>query len=1024
MPFIEQSELFDKTDGGRLIIEHYYPQSVDSFIHPKRKFKLRSTEKTASASVILKDGIWLVTDFGDDSIPRNGIQVCMREEGIEFKPALDLLAALFNIVPEEKRAEVFKPEIRSKDANPEQRDDEWEFETKEFTIKELKLLLSPKIWEYLVYQCKDQPAEKSEELILKEVSKVFARYHFHSLKSYTIVKNRKAVEIRSTDIFPIFMFDEKDFKKIYKPREVLAANRFLYYNGKGPSDFLFGYNAAKKAYDDIIQISDEDEDEDDDQPKRKPKIEKLNHTFLVSGGSDALNLAVLGQCFKKYEKNEDLCAMFWPVWLNSETAKLTAGQFKNLQAISSTVYNIPDIDATGRREAHRVAMEYLDIKTLYLPDELSKRSDTFRKKPLKDLRDYFRYYKAWDFYNLIKNAYPYRFWDYEKQYNKNGDFVRNKYNINNVHLYNFLERNGFYRQEAEGEKDNFIYIHIVGNMVRKVTAMDIRDFIINFLHQRYMDTELINTCHRSNQLNEGSVSKLKFCHNLDFTDYDKESQYMHFANGVFKVTKNTVEYFKPGEIDKYVWEEEIINHKVKILPDYFTISSYCDIETREEHFDINIHNKDCMVFRYLINTSRMSWREELETRLDGIKGEQKRQDYIDAFQLTKDDEKLLDGLAEDKKEAYRIEHKWDIAGPLLTEREKREQIYNLVNKIFGIGFIFHRQKESGKPWCIWGMDAKLSDVNESHGGSGKSLLANIIYQEKLLNTQYREGRNIKLTENPHFWENTNEHTDLVLVDDCNRYLKFDFFFSAIGGPITVNPKHGRQFTIPADLAPKMWFTSNFPPYEADISMERRIIYMLYSDYYHYNKMGEYREDRSVLDEFGKNFGREFTETEWNLFMNFIMQCVKFYLNCSRKINPPMDNVNKRNLKSTMGDNFEPWADVFFSRESGRLDQYVVKDDAMADYIKSANVKQITPHKFSKMLHAWCHYNGYILNPTELLSGHAKRIIKRITVNANTPEERSMTKEHIYIKTKPVTQGVIDRYEQKNNQLPADEELPF
>lgn len=1011
MAFIDQKELFEKTDGGRLVIEQYYPQSIDSFINHHKKFKCRGSEKTASSSVKkVEDGIWLVTDFGDESKPRNAIQVVMHEEKLDFGNAINLIAAQFNIVPEAKRAEIFKPEIRQTTATDDQQDGVWLFERKDFTVKELQQVLAPKVWEYLLYCAKGSESEKQEEIILKEVSKVFARYNFHSLTSYTVIKERKATEIRSTEIFPIFMFDQKDFKKIYKPREVMAANRFMYYNGKGPKEFLFGYEAAHKAYNDVTAISDDDT-EDEPTEKKKAKLKKLKNTFLVSGGSDALNLAVIGQCFKKYEDIEQMVEMFFPVWMNSETAKLTSGQFKNLQGISTTVYNIPDIDATGKREAHKLATEYLDVKTVYLPEELKSKVDSFRKKPMKDLRDYFRYYRPWDFFNLIRTAYPYRFWDVEPKFDKKGIFIKWGYSVNNKHLYNFLARNGFNRFETESEKDGYIYIHIEGNIVRKIEPKRVRDFINIFIETRNPDVELMNTFLRTNQLNEASLSNLPFI-TIDFTDFDKETQWIFYNNLTCEISKDEVKEHKPGEVEKFVWEEEVIDHKAKKLPDFFSITNQTNEETKETTFDIAIHNQECLVFRYLINTCRVHWREELETRIDGIKNEKHREEYAAQHRFTENDLPLMNGLpTETLRETYRTDNRWNLTGPLLTEREKEEQKHQLINKIFAIGYIFHRHKENGRAWAIWGMDAKISEGSESHGGSGKSLLPNLIHSQKLMKTQYREGRNPKLIDNPHFYEGTDRHTDMMLVDDCNRYMKFDFFFSAISGPITVNPKNNKQYTIGFNESPKFWFTSNFPPYDADISTERRILYMLYSDYYHYSRMGEYREDRSILDEFGKNFGSEFTEAEWNLFLNLIMQCVKFYLSCHVKINPPMDNVNKRNLKSTMGDAFEPWADVYFSSESARLDTLVIKEEALNDYVRSTNQKNLSTNKFTKSLAAWCAYTNHELNPSELRNSQG-RVIKRVDVSDGNGGTKEVIKEMIYVKTKPVLEAVIDRYNKR------------
>ena len=82
MSYVKDQDIFNATDGGLQIILDYYPDAAKVVHKAAKTFKLRTSEKTASASLKkLPEGIWLVTDFGGDAVPRNGIQVCMVEEG-------------------------------------------------------------------------------------------------------------------------------------------------------------------------------------------------------------------------------------------------------------------------------------------------------------------------------------------------------------------------------------------------------------------------------------------------------------------------------------------------------------------------------------------------------------------------------------------------------------------------------------------------------------------------------------------------------------------------------------------------------------------------------------------------------------------------------------------------------------------------------------------------------------------------------------------------------------------------------
>lgn len=1009
MAFIDQKELFEKTDKWEKAIRVLYTDSQKSFDNPKRNFinnhrntNRKDKDRTGSCALRLVDGVYMVKDYGGDEAKfRNGLDCVKHELKLDYQAALEWIVINCNILTEEKERELIRAGYEKREAKPEEEDGVWYFEVNDhFTIAEARTILSPQVWQTLIYRAPSQSKDIVSE-VMQEVEKLFKKYHFYSVKSYTMIKGRTAQTFTSNENFPIFMFDEGNWKKLYKPKDKKEF-RFMYYGHSNmPKEFVFGYNVARKAYDEITHIEDDGNiDAEEDAPVKKKedkKPPKLKSVFMVSGGSDAFNLAAIGQCFKDSKNTEVIMDCFYPVWLNSETAEVSKGTYDNLKAICHTLYNIPDIDATGMREGHELALEYLDIKTVWLPMELKTKSTKLQK----DLRDYFRFYEVKEFYNLIKTAYPYKFWDAMPPTDKRPKW---SYAVNNEYLYNFLYRNGFCRYKTESEKEGFVYIHINGGEVKVIRPLDVRDYIKKFLRDRYSDVDLINTFHRSNQINEQSLSNLPFIE-LDFTDYDENTQWMHFANITCAITKDSITEFKTGESGKYIWEEEIIKHKVKVLPDMFTIS----YNSEKNFWDIDIKDNRCLVFRYLTNASRMYWRDELEYRLDGIpKAEQA--EYSAAHQFTKEEEALMEGCTKDAAEKYREKHKFSINGPLLTEAEVQEQKHNLVSKIFSIGHILHRFKSESRGWAPYAMDAKLGDGDDANGGTGKSLLWTLL--SRFIKTKPLRGIDSDLTDDKFLLHGVTEHTDMVFVNDCNRYLKINHFFTDITEDMSVNPKFGAPYTIIYPLSPKFVFTSNFPPYNVTNALERRLIYSLYSDYYHYNPMGEYREERTVRDDFGKDLGSGFTPDEWNYFFNFLMQCTKFYIGQTEKISAPMFNVDQRNLKNSMGESFQRWADVYFNAESGKLDIKIVREEAHEDYLKSENPKVRTTNDFSKKLSAWCRYNQYEYNPKELHNSKG-RIVENVKIAGAFGEaDKRKTVDMIYIKSKPVLEAVVDRANEK------------
>src|SRR5690606_13551438 len=96
-----------------------------------------------------------------------------------------------------------------------------------------------------------------------------------------------------------------------------------------------------------------------------------------------------------------------------------------------------------------------------------------------------------------------------------------------------------------------------------------------------------------------------------------------------------------------------------------------------------------------------------------------------------------------------------------------------------------------------------------------------------------------------------KYTDYVLVDDLHQYIDMNFFFDVLTGKMKVNPKNTKQYTLDFHEVPKFAFTSNLPVRNLSSSLERRLIYMVFSDYYHHSKDGYYKEHRSPEDDFGK-----------------------------------------------------------------------------------------------------------------------------------------------------------------------------
>ncbi len=544
MAYITTDDILDQTNQGLDIILHFYPQAQKGVEDKNFKFTIRD-EKTPSAILSKgKNGNWRVMDFGDKQY--SALDVVMKEMNLDFKGACRWVESQFNITGES--GNVTQPEARK---HTEKSDESLEVGNRQWTIKETpsiydcKILLSKYVWQHL--QKNPENGESPDETARRKAIKLFDRYNLNVLESSSIVFKDKKSGVKmmttfySTDTYPIYMYNEGTWQKFYEP---LSTDYRFYSYGDKPKDYMFGEAHIKE----ITDSDGYDEDENDDN--------KLQDIIICTGGSDALNIAALG---------------FIPVWFNSETVHPNSVPIHRLKKWAHRVYNLPDIDSTGLKKAYELANHHLDIHTIYLPQELlkiksGKRDSEGNPKYCKDVRDYLNRWGDSDFRNLMKNAYPLRFWNETNQLDKNGkvkivDGLKvKKYTPNPTLILNFLFHHGFgVIITNNGTTKEFVKVD--NSVVSKVEGDDIRKYIDNFLKARNAEIDLKNAFYRAKDLNDSTLDRLPYL-DLDFKDFERDTQFLFFSNEIWKVTKAGIEVVKPNEDKRYIWEHEVIRPKI------------------------------------------------------------------------------------------------------------------------------------------------------------------------------------------------------------------------------------------------------------------------------------------------------------------------------------------------------------------------------------------------------------------------------------------------------------------------------
>lgn len=927
---IRIENLYRATNEGLDIILHYYPQARE-VVGTKNKFRVRPQDKTPSACLYLchtqsGEGVWKVTDFGEEGHAQSPLDICMKEEGID-RPyeAVLKLAALFGVNDELNRS-VNKPDIKRRPATADEKDGTRIFALLERIPESHLKVLGPRVTHA------DTDA-----------------LHWYEAEYVGCVKNREVTLKYSTENYPIFMREcvveegggakaEVKFYKIYEPLNPDKGFRFSYHPAGGkPKEYINGLHELKTLWR-KLNADEEAAFYRDPANEGKPyREQKLKEAFICSGERDSLCCHSMG---------------YSPLWFNSETYRLSEAEYKEVMKYVEVLYNIPDLDSTGVRKGRELALRFIDIHTMWLPQNLMQYRDN-RGRPRKDLRDWQELRdRRSDFAGLMALAMPAKFWT-ERTNHKTGAVT---YDIDTECLYNFLRLNGFYTLHDDNIKEAR-YIHVQGNIVREVKAKDLRRFISEWAEERCLPRPVRNLIHNSPRLSDSALDNMREV-TLDFTNYTPTTQLFFFPGKTIEATPTGLVEHNGGDgLDRYVWQENVLDHRVTLMPPMFEVERSVTA-TGEARFGVRVLDSESSpLFGYVINTSRVHWRKELEYNFA-------ERDASEA-------------------EAYHRSHKFCINGEGLTPEERHEQEQNLVSKLFAIGYMLHHYKSPSRAWAPMAMDNKIGEDGECNGRSGKSFLFKAL--SLFMKTVKLSGRNAKLMDNPHVFDQVTQHTDFVLVDDCDRHLDTGAFYDLITSDMTVNPKNNQSYTIPFEQSPKFGFTTNYVPRDFSPSTEARLLYLVFSDYYHQRTEGnDYLESRSIRDDFGRDLiSSSYKEEDWNADINFFMQCCQFYLSmCQESIKPmpPMGNILKRKFKADMGTNFEEWANVYFAEEGDNLDTFIVRREAYDAFIDDAKVNKnfYTMNKFTKALRSFAALCPYVYdyNPADLLNSQG-RISRRI-----------------------------------------------
>ena len=256
-----------------------------------------------------------------------------------------------------------------------------------------------------------------------------------------------------------------------------------------------------------------------------------------------------------------------------------------------------------------------------------------------------------------------------------------------------------------------------------------------------------------------------------------------------------------------------------------------------------------------------------------------------------------------------------------------------------IGYLLHDYKNPAMAKAIVLNDEKISD--NPNGRTGKSLIGRAI---KTMRKSARiDGKNFEFER--FAFQQVDQDTKIIDFNDVKANFEFEKLFSIVTDELTVEKKNHTAFNLKFDDSPKVLISTNYTIKGNGASFRARMYELEFSDFYN--------DKHTPIDDFGKLLFDAWDEEEWNVFYNFMIECILFYLR-NGLIEKPNINLDKRKLIDATKLEF-----VAFMEEKS-LGEGVVscKSDVLREFTRFySDYSDLRGNTFTKWLRGWGDYIG-------------------------------------------------------------------
>ena len=173
---------------------------------------------------------------------------------------------------------------------------------------------------------------------------------------------------------------------------------------------------------------------------------------------------------------------------------------------------------------------------------------------------------------IIDDEIPFRFW-YEVEKVVQG---KTKYSlrIEYVGLYRYLESIGIKILELD-DKLKRVLVRVIDNVVSEIDLTGIKNIVIQYI--KSLPWQISDNFNKDNlreiftqginqYLNDGAMVNVGVL-TIEFLTDSSDRAFFFFKNGFIEVSKDTIERKPYSQLIGYIWESQIIDHNIEVIPD-------------------------------------------------------------------------------------------------------------------------------------------------------------------------------------------------------------------------------------------------------------------------------------------------------------------------------------------------------------------------------------------------------------------------------------------------------------------------